>query len=82
MNITFEELRSVKHSLPTGSINKMSKMLDLPEQTIRNYFGAHDYQDGDITDRHTRPGPKGGIIYLEDTTILETARSIISQVQA
>ena len=82
MHITFDELRDIKHSLPTGSISKMSKMLDLPEQTIRNYFGAHDYQEGGIAMKHVQPGPKGGIVYLEDTTILETAKSLIPKVEA
>ena len=57
-------------------------MLDLPEQTIRNYFGAHDYQEGGIAMKHVQPGPKGGIVYLEDTTILETAKSLIPKVEA
>ncbi len=79
MNITFEELRRVKHSLPTGSISRMANELALPEQTIRNYFGADKYTDGTTVDRHVQPGPNGGIVHLEDTKILDLARQIIEE---
>ena len=78
MNITFEELREIKHSLPTGSVKRIANSLNLSEQTVRNYFGANDYKEGEITDLHFRPGPRGGIIHLQDTTILEAAKSIIA----
>ncbi len=79
MNISFEELRRVKHSLPTRSISRMASQLSLPEQTIRNYFGAEKYKDGTTVDRHVQPGPNGGIVHLEDTSILELARQIIEE---
>jgi len=79
MNITFEELRRVKHSLPTGSIRRIANELSLPEQTIRNYFGANKYTDGTTVDRHVQPGPNGGIVHLEDTKILELAKQIIEE---
>jgi hypothetical protein len=79
MNITFEELRDIKHKLPHGSISRLSQELNLPEQTIRNYFGAHDYQDGGIADTHVQPGPEGGIVHLEDTTILDAAKAILAE---
>ncbi len=80
MYITFEELRKIKHSLPTGSIKRMAKELNMNEQTIRNYFGANKYRDGDTVGRHLQPGPNGGIIHLEDTTILDLAKKIIAEV--
>lgn len=79
MNITFDELRDIKHKLPHGSITRLAEELSMDEQTIRNYFGAHDYKDGDIADAHIQPGPKGGIVHLEDTTILEAARAILAE---
>lgn len=79
MNITFEELRDIKHKLPHGSIARLSKELDIPEQTIRNYFGAHDYSHGGIADAHLQPGPDGGIVHLEDTTILDAAKAILAE---
>jgi len=79
MNITFEELRRIKHALPTGSIARIAQELDIDEQTVRNYFGAHNYQEGKIVEWHLEPGPNGGIVHLEDTTILEKAKQILDE---
>ena len=79
MNITFDELRRIKHSLPTGSIQRIAKQLKIDEQTIRNYFGADKYKQGQTVDRHVQPGPNGGIVHLKDTTILELAKQIIAE---
>lgn len=79
MNITFEELRRIKHALPSGSIARIAQELNLDEQTVRNYFGAHNYKDGRIVEWHLEPGPNGGIVHLEDTTILERARQILAE---
>lgn len=79
MNITFDELREIKHRLPTGSVKRIAEALNLEEQTVRNYFGAHKYEDGDIVDVHIEPGPNGGIVQLEDTRILEMAKQIIEE---
>ena len=43
MNITFEELRRIKHALPTGSVKRIADELNIEEQTVRNYFGAKKY---------------------------------------
>ena len=82
MNITFEELRSIKHALPTGSIAKMANQLNIDEQTIRNYFGAQKTEGGAAIGAHLQPGPNGGIVHLEDTTILNLAKQIIEQNQS
>lgn len=79
MNITFNELRKIKHSLPTGSISRMAKELNVDEQTIRNYFGAQKYENGAIVNEHVQPGPDGGIVYIEDSTILDLARKILQE---
>lgn len=78
MNITFDELRDIKHKLPTGSVKLIAQELNLDEQTVRNYFGANKYDDGEVTGKHLQPGPGGGIVQLTDTTILELAKKIIS----
>lgn len=79
MNITFDELRRIKHALPHGSIAKIAEELGIEEQTVRNYFGAHHYQDGAVVDFHLEPGPNGGLVHLEDTTILEHAQAILAE---
>lgn len=78
MHITFEELRRIKHNLPTGSIHKIASELDIQEQTVRNYFGAMKYDDGKIVGKHIQPGPDGGFVTLADAKILETAKKLIS----
>ncbi len=77
MNITFNELRNIKHKLPHGSIKKIADQLNIDEQTVRNYFGAHKVEEGGIVDQHIQPGPEGGIVHLEDMTILNMAMDII-----
>jgi predicted transcriptional regulator len=79
MNITFEELRRIKHLLPTGSIAKIAENMGLDEQTVRNYFGAHKYKEGEIVEWHHEPGPGGGIVHLEDTSILDQAMEILKE---
>ena len=78
MHITFEELRRIKHNLPTGSVQKIAAELNLEEQTVRNYFGAKKYENGQIVGKHIQPGPDGGYVTLEDTKILEVAKRMIN----
>jgi hypothetical protein len=82
MNITFEELRRIKHALPTGSISRIATDLHIDEQTVRNYFGAHNFKEGQIVEWHREPGPGGGIVHLEDPTILNRALQILDTVNA
>ncbi|MFK7935695.1 MAG: DNA-binding protein [Saprospiraceae bacterium] len=81
MNITFNELRTIKHQLPTGSVARIARQLDIEEQTVRNYFGAKKFDGGATTGNHVQPGPDGGIVHLEDSNILEMARKIINDKQ-
>ncbi|MBP8725544.1 MAG: DNA-binding protein [Saprospiraceae bacterium] len=76
MNLTLDELRQIKHNLPTGSIKRIAEELNLDEQTVRNYFGAHHLEN---TGNHIQPGPNGGIVHIEDETILNLAKRIISE---
>jgi hypothetical protein len=78
-NITFEKLRKIKHALPEGSITSIASDLEIDEQTVRNYFGAHNYQDGKLVEFHLEPGPQGGIVHLEDDTILNRALQILGE---
>ena len=82
MNITFNELRKLKHALPTGSVSKIAGELGIDEQTIRNYFGARKFTSGVNVGNHIQPGPDGGIVSLSDTSILDAAKKIIAEVEA
>ena len=79
MNITYSELREIKHKLPTGSISRIASELNMDEQTVRNYFGAQKYKSGDVVGIHREPGPNGGIVHIEDTRIIDMAMKILSQ---
>ncbi len=81
MNITFQELRTIKHSLPTGSIKRIANELKIEEQTVRNYFGARKFSQGKSPGWHLQPGPQGGYLNFKDTTILDLAKQIIDSRQ-
>lgn len=48
---------------------------------MRNYFGAHQYKDGELVEWHLEPGPNGGIVHLEDLTILMLALQILNEAE-
>lgn len=77
--ITFNELRRVKDALPSGSMTKIAEKLGLEKETVRNYFGGHDYKDGKSCGVHIEPGPDGGLVMLDDTQILDLALQIIEE---
>ncbi len=79
MYITFKELRNIKHSLPTGSVARIANELNMEEQTVRNYFGAKKYENGQIADIAVHPGPDGGYVQIEDTRIIDLAKRILSE---
>ena len=77
MKITFNELRRIKDSLPSGSMRKIAKSLNLDVETVRNYFGGSNYERGESVGIHIEQGPDGGIVILDDVTILNIAKEII-----
>ena len=79
MNITFNELRDLKDSLPDGSMKRIAEELNLSIETIRNYFGGANYERGDTVDIHFERGPDGGIVNIDDTAILDRARKILKE---
>ena len=77
--ITFNELRRIKASLPEGSTHVIAEKLNLSVQTVRNYFGGSNYDTGIHMGVHIEPGPDGGIVVLDDPTILDMALEILEQ---
>ena len=73
------ELRKVKDSLPSGSMTKIAEELGLEKETVRNYFGGHNYKDGKSCGVHIEPGPDGGLVMLDDTQILDIALRILDE---
>ena len=76
--ITFNELRKIKDSLPSGSMSVIAKELQLDEETVRNYFGGTHYDSGTSVGIHIEQGPNGGIVELDDTTILDVAQRLLN----
>jgi hypothetical protein len=75
--ITFNDLRKVKDSLPSGSMTKIAEELGIEKETVRNYFGGHNFKDGRSCGVHIEPGPDGGLVMLDDTQILDLAQRIL-----
>lgn len=75
--ISFNDLRRIKDSLPDGSIRKIADKLNVTPQTVRNYFGGTNYEVGKNCGVHIEPGPNGGIVVLDDTTIYDMAIEIL-----
>lgn len=79
--ITYNELRKIKDSLPDGSMQKIAKDLNMSVETVRNYFGGHSYKEGESVGVHIEPGPDGGIVVLDDSSILNMAMEMLEQVK-
>lgn len=78
MVISFSELRQIKHQLPRGSVSRIANELKITEQTVRNYFGANKFEEGEMTGKHVQSG-NGGVVELKDTVILDAARRILTE---
>ena len=79
MIITFNELRRIKDNLPEGSMRKIATELNLSVETVRNYFGGSNYRKGEAVGIHIEQGPDGGIVTLDDDTILNMAKQILDE---
>lgn len=77
--ITFNELRRIKDSLPDGSTHRIADELGISVETVRNYFGGHNFKNGRSCGIHLEPGPDGGLVVLDDTTIFERAMQILEE---
>ncbi len=77
--LTFNQLRKIKDSLPSGAIHTIAEKLHMEDETVRNYFGGSDYDHGTSVGIHTEQGPDGGIVELDDTTILDMAKDMIKR---
>lgn len=77
--ISFNELRHIKDSLPSGSMSKIADELSISEETVRNYFGGSNYKDGQAAGIHIEKGPDGGLVTLDNTDILDVALRILTE---
>lgn len=77
--ITFNQLREIKNQLPEGSTHVIADKLNVDVQTVRNYFGGTDYDEGLAMGIHIEPGPDGGYVTLDDSKILDMAIEILEK---
>lgn len=79
--ISFNELRRIKDSLPSGSTKRIADELNISIDTVRNYFGGCNYQEGQSVGIHIEKGPDGGLVTLDDTDILDAAKRILDEMK-
>ncbi|MCQ2268717.1 MAG: DNA-binding protein [Bacteroidaceae bacterium] len=77
--ISFNELRRIKDMLPDGSMVRIASELGLDPETVRNFFGGQNFKDGKSVGIHIEPGPDGGIVELDDSTVLDAALRILRE---
>lgn len=80
MVITFNELRRIKDRLPSGSSKRIADELGIDVESVRNYFGGRHFEAGTPMGVHYEKGPDGGVVTLDDTTILDCAMRILNDV--
>ncbi len=81
MYMTFEALRQLKDRLPDGSMQKIADDLDVTVETVRNYFGGANYRKGETVGIHYEEGPGGGVVMIEDDSILNKAKEILAELE-
>lgn len=67
---TFNKLREVKDSLPSGSSAVIAEELGIAADDVRAYWR------GEGQGCSVEPGPDGGVVMLSDVRILEVALRI------
>ena len=79
--ITFNELRRIKDSLPSGSMHRIADELNMTVETVRNFLTRVNFKNGKSVGIHLEPGPDGGLVMLDDTTVLEKALQILRETE-
>jgi hypothetical protein len=82
MVITFNELRRIKDRLPSGSSQRIADELAIDVAAVRNYFGGKHFDASESVGIHIESGPDGGVVTLDDTTILDAAMRILNTSEA
>lgn len=81
ITVTYSDLRKVKDALPDGSMQQIAQKLQLNVETVRNFFGGHNFEEGECVGIHYVPGPNEGFVIVDDTTIWDEAWAILEQNQ-
>ena len=78
--ITFNEQRKIKDALPSGSMHRIADELNIEVETVRNFFGGANFKQGQSVGIHFEPGPDGGLVMIDDTTVLDKAIAILEEI--
>jgi hypothetical protein len=58
-------------------MHRIADELNLNVETVRNFFGGQNFKNGKSVGIHIEPGPDGGLVMLDDTTVLDRALKIL-----
>ena len=64
------------HTIKSVDPGSIADELGLDVETVRNYFGGK-HEAKECVGVHFEPGPDGGVVTLDDTTILDVAMRIL-----
>ena len=62
-------------------MHRIADELNMTVETVRNFFGGHNFKNGKSVGIHLEPGPDGGLVMLDDTTVLEKAFQILRETE-
>ena len=81
-NIDIQRAKTNQRLPSYGASQRIADELGIKVETVRNYFGGHNFKDGRSAGINIQPGPDGGIVELNDSTILDKAREILAEYEA
>ena len=77
--ITFNDLVKLKIHCLAVEMHRIADELNLNVDTVRNFFGGHNFKEGKSVGIHLEPGPDGGLVMIDDTTVLDRALRILDE---
>ena len=63
-------------------MHRIADELGMSVETVRNFFGGQNFKNGQSVGIHLEPGPDGGLVMLDDTTVLDKALQILKECQS
>lgn len=63
-------------------MHRIADELNIDVETVRNFFGGQNFKEGKSVGIHLEPGPDGGLVMLDDTTVLDKAMDILKEQQS
>ena len=68
------------HRFQNKTYQEIAEELNISVDTVRNYFGGRNYREGESVGIHIEKGPDGGLVTLDDSTILNCAKRILGEI--